>query len=120
MVASSEIGVFNHAIFAGTNGVSVLVCVLAAILVLCLKLYKTFVYRMALYQVLSALAVAFVETMQVVFINYDKSPNSYRHDCIAIGFLVQYTIWVKLLFTCSMGYLSSLLLCGSAQESEEA
>ena len=95
----SSIGIFNHAIFAGTNGVSVVVCLVAAILVLLLKLYGKLVYRLALYQVLSALAMASVEAMQVVLINYEKSPNNYRRFCTAIGFLVQYTIWMKLLFT---------------------
>ena len=99
MIDSSAIGILNHAIFAATNGVSVLVCLLAAALVLYLKLYKKLVYRLALYQVLSALVSAFVQTIQVVFINYEKSPNFYSRFCTAIGFVVQYTIWVKLLFT---------------------
>ena len=47
---------------------------------------------MALYQVLSAIPMAFIQIMQVVFINYEKSPNIYRHVCTAIGFLEQYTI----------------------------
>ena len=71
-----------HAVFAVTNGVSVLVCLLAAILVLRLKLCKILVYRLALYQVLSALVMASVETMQVVFINYEQSPKIYGRICI--------------------------------------
>ena len=89
----------NHAVLAGANGVSVLVCLLAAILLCCLKLYKKIVYRLALYQVLSALAMASVFVMQVVFINYDKSPIIYGRICTAIGFLGVYTEWTKLLFT---------------------
>ncbi|KAL5509158.1 hypothetical protein EMCRGX_G004468 [Ephydatia muelleri] len=89
----------NHAVLAVTNGVSVLVCLLAAILLCCLKLYKKLVYRLALYQVLSALALASVGAMQVVFINYDESPNMYGRVCIAIGFLWLYSQWTKLLFT---------------------
>ena len=92
------VSIFNHAIFPAFNVVSLFVCLLAAILVLCLKLYKKFVYRIALYQVLSAMAAAFVQILQVLFINYEKSPN-YRDFCTAIGFLVLYTIWVKLLFS---------------------
>ena len=106
----SSIGIFNHAIFAGTNGVSVVVCLVAAILVLLLKLYGKLVYRLALYQVLSALAMASVEALQVVLINYEKSPNNYpiRRFCTAIGFLVQYTIWMKLLFTMWVTFISSV------------
>ncbi|KAL5509172.1 hypothetical protein EMCRGX_G004487 [Ephydatia muelleri] len=93
--------ILNHAVLAVANGVSVLVCLLAAILLCCLKLYKKIVYRLALYQVLSALAMASVVVMQVVFINYDidKSPIIYGRICTAIGFLAVYAQWTKLLFT---------------------
>eukprot|EP00731_Ephydatia_muelleri_P002542 Em0001g2542a len=76
------------------------VCLLAAILVLRLKLYKTLVYRLALYQVLSALAMASVGALQDMrFINYDESSDIYRRICTAIVFLEVYTEWTKLLFT---------------------
>ena len=111
--------IFNHAVFAATNGISVLVCLLAAILVLRLKLYKRLVYRLALYQVLSALAMATVQTLQVVFINYDKSPTIYHRICTTIGALLVCTEWMKLLFT--MWVICHLLLFRSTiQESEEA
>ena len=99
MVNSSATNILNHAIFAVANGVSVVVCLLAAILMLSLNLYKTIVYRLALYQVLSALAMASVGAMQVVFINYDESPNMYGRVCTAIGLLQLYTEWTKLFFT---------------------
>ena len=91
--------ILNHAVLAVANGVSVLVCLLAAILVLRLKLYKKFVYRLALYQVLSALVMASVGAMQVVFIKYDESPTIYGPICTALGLLWLYTEWTKLLFT---------------------
>ena len=99
MVNSSRIDILNHAVITATNGVSVLVCLFAAVLVLRLKLYKKLVYRLALYQVLSALLLASVHVIQVMFINYDESPNIYGHICTAIGLLVVYTDWMKLLFT---------------------
>eukprot|EP00731_Ephydatia_muelleri_P033220 Em0026g40a len=37
--------------------------------------------------------------MQVVLIDYDQSPLIYGRICTAIGFLVVYTDWSKLLFT---------------------
>ena len=99
MVNSSATNILNHAIFAVANGVSVVVCLLAVILVLRLNLYKTIVYRLALYQVLSALVLASVVVMEVVFINYDESPIIYGRVCTAIGLLLTYTEWTKLLFT---------------------
>ena len=99
MTLNSSRSVFYHTVFASSNGISVLVCLLAAILVLRLKLYKTLVYRLALYQVLSALVMASVGAMGVMFINYDESPIIYGHICTAIGLLQVYTEWTKLLFT---------------------
>ena len=85
--------------FAVLNAASVLVCLVAVIVVFCLRLHKKLVYRLALYQVLAGLAFATVETLQIVFINYAESPQLYGKLCTAIGWLVAYTIWVKLVFT---------------------
>ena len=77
---ANETSILNDAVAGVANGVSVLVCLLAAILVLCLKLYKKFVYRLALYQVLSALAMASIMVIgDMMFINYDESHNVYHH-----------------------------------------
>ena len=89
----------NHIVFAVTNGVSVLVCLLAAILVCCLKLCTKVVYRLALYQVLASLALATVSVFQIIFVNYNKNPEVYERVCIAIGWLALYAEWMKLLFT---------------------
>ena len=104
MANSNATNILNHTIFAVANGVSVVVCLLAAILVLRLNLYKTIVYRLALYQVLSALAMASVGAMQVVFINYDDAPNIYGRVCTALGLLQVYTEWTKLFFTVSVAF----------------
>ena len=81
-------------LFTATNGASVLVCVVATILLLALHLYTKVVYRLALYQVLAALAFATVQTLQVVFVNYDV------HVCVAMGWLTLFTLWTKLVSTC--------------------
>ena len=96
---ANETSILNQVVYAVTNVISVLVCLLAVILVLRLKLYKKLVYRLALYQVLSALAMASVRVMQVMFINCDDSPNIYGRICTVFGFLMLYTEWMKLLFT---------------------
>ena len=76
------------------NSVSVLVCLLAAILVLILRLYEKLVYRLALYQVLASLALATIVTLQGVLSDY-----SYGRVCIAMGWFLLYADWMKLLFT---------------------
>ena len=84
---------------ASLNCIAAVVCLLAAILVFALKLHKRFVYRLALYQVLSSMAFATVEVFQVIFLNYDKNREVYGRLCTAIGLLSMYTRWTKLLST---------------------
>ena len=95
-------------LFCVLNGASVLVCLLAAIMVFALKLHSKIVYRLALYQVLSALAFSTVETLEIIFVNYEKSPVVYGRLCTTIGWFVVYTQWVKLLFT---AWLTVHLFC---------
>ena len=82
-----------------TNSVSVIVCLLGALLVIRHKLHKSAVYRLALYQVLASLAFATVEIFQIVFVNYQKNTEVYGRVCTAIGWMTIYTRWVKVLFT---------------------
>ena len=96
---SSENNSTIHIVNGTVNSVSVLVCLLAAILVCALRLYKKVVYRLALYQVLSSLTLATVAVMQTIFVNYSKNPEFYARVCIAVGYFVLYAEWMKLLFT---------------------
>ena len=90
---------FQVVFFCTTNGVSALVCTLAIFLVFYLKLFGKVVYRLALYQVVAALAFATVETLETIFINDDGTESPYAKACTAIGWLVVYTQWTKLLLT---------------------
>lgn len=83
-------------VFSVLNGASSLVCMLAFGVLFALKLHKKLVYRLALYQVLIGLAFAAVETFEIIFVDYDES---YERLCIAVGWLVVYTQWAKLLLT---------------------
>ena len=86
-------------VFCVLNGVAFVVCLAAAILVFALRLHVKIVYRLSLYQVLAGIAVATAETLEIVFLNYDKSSQVYARLCIAIGFFVLYTQWMKVFFT---------------------
>ena len=99
MNSSSDTPLYTDVIFDVVNGVSVLVCLLAAILVFALKLHKIVVYRLALYQVLAALVYATVKLLQVIMVDYRNKPDIYDRVCIAIGWLSIYSSWMKLLFT---------------------
>ena len=93
-------GSYNEQIlFTASNSISALVCLLAAILVFVLKLHKKVVYRLALYQVLSALAFALLQALQITFINYDQNVRVYRQICAAFGWFVLFSQLVKLVFT---------------------
>ena len=89
----------SHTVIAVTNSVSALVCLLAVILVFRLKLYKKVVYRLALYQVLASLILATVAALQVIVVNDRKNPIVYGRVCVAIGWFLMYSQWMKLLFT---------------------
>ena len=105
---SSSAPVTGIVIFYATNTVSVLVCLLAILLVFALRLYKKVVYRLALYQVLSSLALASFEMLQFVFDNYSANPLVYDRACVALGWFTYYTQWTKLLFT---GWVTLHVFC---------
>ena len=90
--------VVDELVITVANSVSVLVCLLAIILVLILKLYKKVVYRLALYQVLASLVLATDLILQAILLGYRYRP-SYGRECIALGWLLLYGEWMKLLFT---------------------
>lgn len=95
--------------YAAIDCFSVVVCLLATIVVFVLKLFQKVVYRLALYQVLSAIGLAAMNIWQfATFVVYDNNPEVYGDVCIAIGWLILYSQWVKLLFTM---WLSFYLFC---------
>ena len=97
-MSNFNVSILSDVIITGTNSASVLVCLLAAFLVYHLRLYRTVVYRLALYQVLASLAFATVEVFQIIFVNYSKAPEVYDRACMAIGWLIMYSLWVKIFF----------------------
>lgn len=83
-----------------TNGASLLVCLFASACVGVLRLHRRVVYRLALYQVLSALFMAAVAVVQVAFVGYQDDPaSSYGRLCVAVAWFTLYSQWTKLLFT---------------------
>lgn len=89
----------NRIVHTASNAASVFVCLVAVVLVLTLKLHRRFVYRLSLYQVLASLGLATEEVMQIILVNYDKNPETYRRICVAFGWFGLYSEWTKLLFT---------------------
>ena len=84
---------------ASAGCAAVVACAMAAILVLIRRLYKQFVYRLALYQVLSSLLFAALQVLQLVFLNYQKNPDAYHPLCLVVAFLHLCSMWIKLSLT---------------------
>ena len=83
----------------GTGGIAaVVICIIALAVVVFLKLYRYFVHRLAIYQVLAALFFGSVCIMEMFFINYDKNSHLYHPLCMIVGFLLEYAVSVKLMF----------------------
>ena len=78
-----------------TASVSLIMCVFTVTLVVCLRLHKHFIYRLASYQVLSSMffSISLILQLSQKFWEIDHT------ICEVFGFLLQYFMWVKLLFT---------------------
>ena len=84
---------------SATNGASIPVCMVAAIMVFAYKLHRKTVYRLALYQVLTAEAMAGIHVIQVVIIDYYVAPSLYEDVCKAFAYLTLFVEWAKLLLS---------------------
>ena len=95
-----------------TSAVSLIMCLVAVSLVLWLKVYNIFTYRLALYQVLSSFSLTLALVLSLMLIDYDEESLYYKVACKTDAFLLQYTATVKLLFTiCLNFHIFSLAVC---------
>ena len=87
----------NYSILLSMSSVgaaAIVVCLVALIMALKFRLHKFFIHRLAIYQVFSALLYSIVCIMEVIFIKHDNCIF-----CIIEGFMLEYTLWIKLMFT---------------------
>ena len=97
--------------WGGTGMLSLIMCLIAVSLVFCMRLYKNFTYRLAMYQVLSSLCLSAVEASYLTLLNYNGGIY-YQIACKTTAFLVEYFLWIKLLFTiCLIFHLFCLAVC---------
>lgn len=83
----------------GVGIAAIVVCLIAVAMALKFKLHNFFIHRLAIYQVFSAMLYSAVRIVEVIFINYDKNPSVYHPICVIEGFVLEYTLWIKLMFT---------------------
>ena len=88
----------------GTSSVSLLMCIIAISMVIWFKLYKSFTYRLAVYQVSSSLALSVALCLSTTLVKYDETELYYQVMCRVDAFLLQYTALVKLLFTMCLNF----------------
>ena len=88
-------------VYCTTGGVAIFVCSTAIIPFLAMKLHRKLIYRLALYQVLSALVHGIIGIFQLVYIVGDSAivNEASRNLCVAIAFIHQYVIILKLMCT---------------------
>ena len=81
-------------------GTGAVVCAVSIVLAVGLKLHRQLIYRLAIYQVFSALAfgaTSILDVIQLLIVTY--TDNVYQPLCLANAFLQTYTFLVKLFFT---------------------
>ena len=84
----------------GTIGLfSAATCVCASSLTLRLRLHRLFAYRLALYQVLGSFLYSVSMGMVLFQYNYDEKRRFFLATCQITAFVIQYCVWIKLLFT---------------------
>ena len=97
---------------SGTGLISLIMCLIATSLVFWFSLYKYFTYRLAMYQILSSLCLSVVEVSFLTLLNYDDDDTYQQKVCKTTGFLLEYLLWIKLLFTiCLVFHLFCLAVC---------
>ena len=87
-----------------TGMASMVTCFIAISMVVLLRLYKKFAYRLALYQVLAALFFSLTLSLELLALHYQSKSMYFRRVCEAVGFLTQYSTWVKLMFTACLTF----------------
>ena len=98
-------------LITSTGLLSFIMCLIAVSLVLRLRIYKYFTYRLAIYQILSSQCHSAVEVSHISLLNYDGD-TYYQITCKSISFIVEYILWVELLFTiCLVFHLFCLAVC---------
>lgn len=91
----------------GGGFVAFSVCLIAVILVIVLKLYKYKVHRLAMYQVLAALFYGITCSFELAIIKSNNIKETWVNEmtvCKAAGFLLEYGLWVKLMFTLGLTF----------------
>ena len=87
-----------------TASLSIIMGIVAILLLLYLRFHKLFTYRLAMYQVLSAVMFSFTFCFAFSSMFYSGNRPPYVIICKIQAFFAEYFIWMKLLFTISLTF----------------
>ena len=91
----------NHYIvitYGSVGALAVIICVVGLFLAFFLKLYRKFVYRLAIYQVTAALFIGLARSMQLPLMAVNDNETNHK-VCVALAYIIVSIDWIKLLFT---------------------
>ena len=89
----------------GVTGIcSALCCINALAMVVYLRLYKLFVYRLAMYQVMGSLLQASAMASVLLLWDFDSKRLYYQVSCKFSAFILQFGMWVKVMFTIQLTF----------------
>ena len=88
-------------VFGGVGVFSTLLCFIALLITCYYRLYKRFVHRLVIYQLLSAIIFSLVCSAELSFLNYDYNDSSMMMKvlCGAVGFILNVTVGIKFIIT---------------------
>lgn len=86
----------NSIILGSVSCIALVLCLAAVTSMLCLKLYRQLLYRLAAYQVFGSMLHSLFSALQLIFLDYNEAMHS---ACVVIGYLVQVSQSIKLLFS---------------------
>ena len=101
-------------------GIGLMMCVISILLTVILKLYKKLIYRLALYQVLTALIYAAGLIMEVS-IPYRGFPDPYHSLCTAVAVITSFASLAKVSFVLVMTiHIFAFAVCNKNLKNLEA
>ena len=105
---------FSIVLMSSVGLVSILSCLIVICITFCLRLHKHFIYRLAMYQVLSSALVGIDDVLVITLSSYvSENYHTFNHVmCEVTAVLLSYFIWMKLLFTTMLVFhFFSLAVC---------
>ena len=102
-ILAEEQNAYKVAIISVSSSASV-ACVLAITFIVAFKGYKKFVHRLTLYLIIAALLELLVSIVDVLPVYHDETVVAVRRGyeglCAVVGFLIEVTLWMKMLVIC--------------------